>query len=191
MKSYILKPAAGVFAMFALVFSFSGCNLFDKADDVTFDLELKHTFVIDEDFDSQGEPVAYADAQSWDPKSDPEFEKYKDKIKEIKINKITYTVTDYAADGEVTFINGMGSFKATASTTSAIASAAIAIQSIQGSVGGNFELDYEISDLDQIAAHLETIEPIYFQVSGTLSQTPVAFKVPLTIHCTIVANALD
>lgn len=171
-------------------FLISGCSLFEKVDDVTFDVEITHTFVIDENMDSQGNPVSYSDVDAIDPKTNSDFNKYKDKIKEITVNKITYTVSDYEADGAVSFTNGTGKFKATASGTTALGSAGISFQNIQASVGGNFELTYAVSDLNAIANHLEKVEPVYFEVAGTFSKTPVAFKVPVTIHCTIKADAL-
>ncbi len=188
MKNHVLKSLMG---LAVIAFTFSGCDLVDKADDVTFDIELTHTFVIDETFDSEGEPVDYADADSWDPKEEPEFDKYKDKIKEIIVNSVSYTVTDYQAEGDVTFSDGVGSFKATTNSATALASARLPIQNVATSVGGEFTLDYTVDQLNAIAEHLESIEPIFFQVSGTFSETPVTFKVPVTIHCTIKANALD
>lgn len=182
---------SALFIGFAFLGSSLSCDLFDKADDITFDVEIDHVFVIDENFDSNGSSVTYIDSDLIDPNQNPEFAKYKDKIKELTITEVTYTVTNYdPASPGVIFTNGMGSFSATAAGGSAFASADLTVQDIQSSVGGDFSLNYETSDLAQIAARMKDLEPIYFQVSGTFSSTPVAFSVPVTLHCTIKADAL-
>ncbi len=182
---------SALFIGFAFLGSSLSCDLFDKADDITFDVEIEHTFVIDENLDSQGSSVTYLDADLIDPNQNPEFAKYKDKIQDLTINEVVYTVTDYdPATPGVLFSGGMGSFSATAGGGAAIASAVLSFQDIQGSVGGSFSLNYSVSDLEQIAARMKDLQPVYFQVSGTFSSTPVAFKVPVTLKCTIKADAL-
>jgi len=182
---------SALFIGFAFLGSSASCDLFDKVDDITFDVEIKHTFVIDENFDSNGEPVTYFDSDLIDPNQNSEFAKYKDKIKTLNITAVTYTVSNYdAASAGTLFSNGMGSFSATAGNSSAFASAALAFQDIPGSVGGSFTLDYSVSDLQQIAQNLKDLQAVYFQVSGTFDSTPVAFSVPVTLHCTITAEAL-
>jgi hypothetical protein len=192
MKFNTLKPLVGVAAILTLISSLSGCDLFDKVDDINIDIELTHEFVINEEFDSDGDPVPYVSIGVIDATQDSDFNKYKDKIKEIKINSITYTVTDYTVgDAGINFSSGMGSFFATGSTTNAIASAAIGFQNIQSAVGQTFTLDYNTQGLEAIAAELQSVNKIDFHVAGILSETPVAFKVPVTIHCTMVAEVTD
>lgn len=165
------------------------CDLFDKADDISFDIEIEHTFVIDENDVTQGK--SYFGSGIIDPNSNSEFAQYKDKIQEVTINEVVYTVTDYdPATPGVLFTNGMGSFSATAGAGNALASASLGLQNIQGSVGQNFSLNYSISDLQNVATRLKDLEPVYFQVSGNFSSTPVAFKVPVTLKCTVKADAL-
>lgn len=191
MKIFNIMLRSALFIGFAFLGSSLSCDLFDKADDITFDVEIKHTFVIDENFDSQGSSVTYFDSDMIDPNQNAEFAKYKDKIQELTINEVTYTVTGYDPSSEGTeFSGGMGSFSASAGSASAFASAALDFQNIPGSVGGSFTLDYSVSDLQAIAQQLEELQSVYFQVSGTFNKTPVAFSVPVTLHCTIKADAL-
>lgn len=182
---------SALFIGFAFLGSSLSCDLFDKADDITFDVEIKHTFVIDENFDSQGSSVTYSDSDIIDPNQNAEFAKYKDKIKELTITEVTYTVTGYDPTSAGTlFTNGVGSFSASAGGASAIASADLTFQNIPGSVGGSYSLNYSVSDLQAIAQQLKDLQSITFNVSGTFDQTPVAFSVPVTLHCTITADAL-
>lgn len=189
MKIFNIMLRSALFIGFAFLGSSLSCDLFDKADDITFDVEIKHTFVIDENDVTQGK--VYFKSDMIDPNQNAEFAKYKDKIQELTINEVTYTVTDYdPSTPNVTFTNGLGSFSASAGAASAFASADLAIQNVQASVGGSFTLNYSVSDLQAIAQQLQDLQSVYFQVSGTFDQTPVAFSVPVTLHCTIKADAL-
>lgn len=187
MKHFALKSLWGL----VMLILFAGCDLFDKVDDVTIEIEIHHTFEITEDFDSDGEPVSYSDIGTIDATKDADFDKYKDKIKEFTVHSVEYTVTDYAAEGEVIFSNGMGTFYAQGSTANALAEAGITIQSVQASQGGAFTLDYTTAGLEAIANQLESVHKVDFEVAGTFSHTPVYFNVPVTLKCTIVADALD
>lgn len=191
MKIFNILLRSALFVGFAFLGSSLSCDLFDKVDDVTFNIEIEHTFVVDENSDSNGQPVEYLSSDIIDANQNSEFNKYRDKIKDIKVTAVTYTVTDYdASSGDVTFSNGMGSFSASAGGASGSASAVLGIQNIPGSVGGNFSLDYSTSDLQNIASNLKDFNQVSFQVSGTFSETPVAFKIPVVLHCTITADAL-
>lgn len=188
MKKHGLKS---LFALACIMFLFSGCDLFETADDVTLEIEISHTFEIDEEFDSNGDPVSYSDVGMIDATKDADFEKYKDKIKEITVHQVTYTVANYAGDPTISFTNGTGNFYATGTTANAMATAGISFQNVQSSVGQTFTLGYTTEGLEAIATQLESVHKVDFQVAGTFSETPVAFNVPVTIHCTVKAEALD
>lgn len=190
MKIFHVVLRTVLFVGLFFVGSSLSCSLFDKVDDVTFEVEIEHTFVINEGLDSQGQPVSYSKTETIDPNSNAEFAKYRDKIKEITVNSVTYTVSDYNSPHDVTFSNGKGSFISSAGSATAFADAAITVQNVPGSVGGSFSLNYTIAGLEELAKQIKDIQSVDFQVSGTFSQTPVAFKVPVTINCTIKADAL-
>jgi hypothetical protein len=172
MKKPGLKSMLALASIFVL---FSSCELFEGADDVTFDVELTYTL---------------------DPNSDPDFQKYKDKIKSVTVNSVDYTVAEFDdSDGDVIFSNGLGFFAAdatsqTTATATAYATANIAIQSVAAAEGADLTLDYSIDELEAIADRLEDVQPVFFAVSGTFSKTPAVFKIPVVIHCTIKADAL-
>jgi hypothetical protein len=183
--------------LLAVIFvSFSSCELFEGADDVTFDVELTYTFEITDTGDSNGQPVSYFSVGELDPNSDPDFEKYKDKITSVTVNSVEYTVTDFDdSNGDVVFSNGAGLFVAdatsqTTATATAYATASIAIQSVAAAEGDVLFLDYTVDELEAIADRLEDVQPVFFVVGGTFSQTPAVFNIPVTIHCTIKADAL-
>ncbi|MGE0770398.1 MAG: hypothetical protein AB7K37_01715 [Cyclobacteriaceae bacterium] len=185
MKIFHVVLRTVLFVGLFIVGSSLSCSLFDKVDDVTFDIVVEHTFSIDA---SENDPLSYSKKETIDPSTNSEFAKYKDKIKEITIKSVEYSVENYSGEPGITFSNGKGTFVGTG--TSAAASASLAFQDIQASVGQTFQLDYSTAGLDEIGNELENLKKIDFQVSGNLSGVPVAFQVPVTITMTIKADAL-
>jgi hypothetical protein len=182
---FALRTASAV--CFALLLSSASCELFDKVDEITFDLELKHTFVVSA---SASDPLTYVDIEEIDPTDNAEFNKYKDKIKSVSIKSVEYTVTNYQGEPGITFSNGTGSFYSLGTSTTALASAAIAIQNISAAQGTTKTLDFTVQGLDAIANELEQLRAVRMQVAGTVSKVPVAFNVPVTIKMSVTAEAL-
>ncbi len=186
MKTAVFKILMGL----SLVVLFTGCDLFETADDITIDIEIQHTFVIDEN-EEHPDGKEYIDIGIIDATKDETFDKYKDKIKEFTVHEVLYTVADVAEGHDAFFQDGMGIFYADADTTMAIATAHIGSQSIGGSVGQEFKLAYNVQGLNAIAQQLESVHQVFFVVRGKLTKTPAAFSVPVTLKCTIKADALD
>ena len=193
MKSYILKPVTGVFAILALVFSFSGCNLFDKADDIKFDTELEVVWEADEN--GEATDFAYSKTAVVKFEDNSEIQKYIDKIKDVKISKITYRVTDYAQDDgqKVFFKNGIASFTPVGSSTSAgsVAFTASASGVDLQTTTTDTELPVNDGTLNDIAAVFKQDKQVNMTAAGVLSLTPVEFKVVSVFHVTITAEVLD
>ncbi len=183
--TYAIRTAA--FACFAILLSSASCELFDKVDDVTFDIEIKHTFVINA---SATDPLSYTEIEEIDPTDNADFAKYKDKIQNVTINSVEYTVANYSGDPGITFSNGNGSFFAQGTSSTALATAAINIQNISQAQGTIKTLEYSVQGLEAIASEMEQLKAVRMQVSGNVSAVPVAFNVPVTIKMTIVADAL-
>jgi hypothetical protein len=165
-----------------LVLGLTGCDLFDKVDDVTFQASLPLEFVIDEQMVSQ-EPVMYADAEVLNAIDDPEVAKYKDKITEIKLNSISYEINDFAAPGAVTFT--AGSLKLASGETLATA-ASIPMENTA-------ETDLTGINQDGFSAFASDIlgdKQVGVNLQGSFSQTPVAFTLTVYFHVTIKAEAL-
>lgn len=185
-----MRAAMAVCILFLM--SNASCELFDKVDDVTFNVVLEHPFVVDEQLNSNGSPVPYSDNEIVDAaKVSSEFAQYKDKIQNITVNKITYVVSDYAAPNgaTVTFSNGQLGFSAESSSASSIV-ASLAFQDIQAAQGTEHTLNINQAGLDEIAAILKDNKIVRLFSSGTLSSTPVAFKVRVKLDCTLTADAL-
>lgn len=179
MKKFMVTGLAG---SVLLGLTLSACELFNKIDDVTFNVTLPLDFVIDEQLVSQN-PVVYSDMAILDATDDPEVAKYKDKIREIKLNKITYEISNFAAPGAVTFANG--SLKVASGETLATASS-ISLQNMP---------ETELTAINQpgfnaFAADVLDDKQVAVTLDGTFSETPVAFTLTAHFYVTITADAL-
>lgn len=183
---YTLRTAMAVCVIFLM--SNASCELFDKVDDITFNVVLEHPFTINETAISNG-PVTYSDIEIVDAaKVNTEFDKYKDKFQSIKVNKITYIVSDYAAPEKVLFTNGKLGFSAEGAQASVLGD--LAFQDIQAVSGTEQTLTINQAGLDQVASILKEDKIVVIHTTGTFSKTPVAFKVRVKLDCTVTADAL-
>lgn len=164
-----------------LLGTFSSCDLFDKADDISFDAEVPLNFAIDENDNNPGGKT-YTETKLLDAASDPDVAKYASKIKEFKVNKITYIISG-ANPSTVTLTNG--TLKITSSGKT-IASAS----SVSLSNTAETELTADTAGFNELASALLNDKQEQVQLQGTLSSTPVEFNVKFTFYVTITADAL-
>ncbi|MFZ6000653.1 MAG: hypothetical protein ACOYW3_09090 [Bacteroidota bacterium] len=185
--NYTLRSA--VFLAFAFFCSSLTCDMLGDATDVTLNVQLTHTFVVDERADSKGNPVSYSKVEVINADDNADFKEIKSRIKDITITKVTYSASDYAADGKVTFTNGKGSFSTTESGAP-FATANLEFQDIQTAASGGtvYTLALDDSGLSQVAKNLKDAGTVYMKASGTFSKTPVAFKVKVKLDCKVTAS---
>lgn len=194
MKSPITKFTLSLVAIVSLTLLLSACGLFDKATDVTFPSSLEVEWTVHQDLG--GTNVAYTHSQDVDLSTSPDIAKYIDKIKEIKIDKIVYKITDYDAaphNTQVFFTNGVASFTATSSTTPVLNipyTASVAGVNLQ-TANADTELTIDANGFNALATVFKKDKKIKMVTSGVLSKTPVSFKVKSTFYFQITANALD
>ncbi len=161
--------------------TFSSCDLFDKADDISFDATLPLDFVIDEDQDNPG-GKDYSSTKTLDAASDPDVAKYASKIKEFKVNKITYTISG-ADPNTVTVSNGK---LVIVSSNKTLATAS----SVSLSNTAETELTADVAGFNELASLLLNDKQEDVKMDARLSKTPVAFNVRFKFYVTITANAL-
>ena len=165
--------------MLLLLGTVSSCDLFDKVDDVSFDVTLPLDFVIDENADNP-DGASYTDTQLLDATSDPDVAEYANKIKEFKVNKITYTISG-ADPASVTFTNGF--LKANGKNLAQASSVSL-------SNTAETDLTADIAGFNELASLLLADKKETVELTGFLSKTPVAFNVKFKFYVTITANAL-
>lgn len=161
--------------------SFTSCDLLDNADDLSFNVTLPLDFVIDETADNPS-GKSYTDSELLNAASDPEVAKYASKIKEIKVNKITYTISN-ANPNTVTFTNGTLSVASSGKTIASASTVSLANTS-------ETELTADTAGFNELASNLLNDKQELIQLAGTLSKTPVAFTVKFKFYVTITADAL-
>jgi hypothetical protein len=168
--------------------SSASCSLLDKVDDITFDVELTHTFSIDETKEDKN--VTYGDKEVLDAADiNDDFDKYKDKIKSITVTGVTYQVLDYADGTGTIFTNGTCGFSApTGSAATSVAS--LNIENIKTAEGQIKNLNYNQQALDEIGSLLKNDKKLNVYLSGTFMETPVKFNVKIKVKATITADAL-
>jgi hypothetical protein len=161
--------------------SFTSCDLLDNADDLSFNATLPLDFVINETLDNPS-GKSYSDSELLNATSDPEVAKYASKIKEFKVNKITYTISS-ANPNTVTFTNGTLSVASSGKTIASASTVSLANTS-------ETELTADTAGFNELASNLLNDKQELIQLAGTLSKTPVAFTVKFKFYVTITADAL-
>jgi low affinity Fe/Cu permease len=168
-------------SVFLMFYTISSCDLIDKATDVTFSATAPLAFVVNETAISPGGKF-YSDTKLLNVASDAEVAKYASKIKEFKVNKITYTISG-ANPTSVTFSNG--TLKIASSGTTIATTGTVSLLN-----NAETELSADINGLNELAASLLDSKQEQIQLQGTLSQTPVSFTVNLKFYLSITANPL-
>ncbi|MEK6783834.1 MAG: hypothetical protein AABY93_19205 [Bacteroidota bacterium] len=167
---------------FAFLLSSASCSLFDKVDDVNFDAKLQLEFLVNETA-VNANPVSYTETKTLDATQNSDVAKYKDKIKEFRVNKISYVISGYAAPGAVTFTNGAITV---ASSGKTIASAPSV--DLQSTIETDMTTD--TAGINELAQGLKDDQSVTVNLGGTFSSTPVAFKVTVYFDTTITAEVL-
>jgi hypothetical protein len=184
MKNFNLKTLAVLLMAIAL---FSGCDKLEEADDVTFDVKFKlpKTFEVTEEAENPVNP--YTSLASTMDIDNPEFDKYKDKIKDVKVNKIEYTISAFAADGPVTMTLGEAIFFGFGETIATGQIASVASKALSNHTG---ELTASAAALEKIEQIILEDGEVFVASRCNLSDAPVFFNVNVTLYVTVTANAL-
>lgn len=186
---FALRSAAAI--CFAFIMSSASCSLFENIPDVSFDAKLPLVFTVQENLTFTNKD--YSNTQTLDATSNAEVAKYKDKIKDFKVNSVTYKITNYTSTPPgtaVTFSNGKMSFGAVGAVSSTVATLG-SLNLLAASSGAEQTLTIDQAGLNSMASTLLADKKIDVKTSGVLSSTPVSFKVETTFNVTITASALN
>lgn len=176
MKTLILN-----LAILATICLYSSCELFEKAKNVSFDTEAELYFIVNES-DSNPTGKSYSSEEFLDISTDPDVVEYSSKIKEIKVNKVTYYVYALTESG----INFSAGSLVTKSNNKTIAT--LTNLTLTEGVTGEFSIDP--SGFSDLGARLKANKNETIKLQGNLSETPVSFVVMCVFHITITADAL-
>jgi hypothetical protein len=187
MKNPLLRS---LFGLALVAFTLLGCDKLEEADDVEFDIEVEVIFVTDENGEFSnvtyvGDPVTLSIA------GNSQIQQYADKIKEIRIKKIEYSITGYAAEPpgtQVTFSDGIMFYASVGAANASILSTVASVNLATAS--GVYELPIDEDAFADLGAILLEEHEATIYTAGTLTSTPVQFNVPTTFTITVVADAL-
>jgi hypothetical protein len=188
MKTVTLVLRSAMAVCFAFVMSSASCDLFDKVDDVTIPIELEHTFLVNETLDKTG--MTYSDLEVLDAaKVNSDFDKYKDKIKNITVTEITYQITNHTVGTTTIFTNGNIGYSSSTGT-SAASVASLGVENIKAAEGQTKTLPFNQTALNDIGTLLKNDKTVNLFLLGTFSKTPVKFNVTVKVKADITADAL-
>jgi len=177
-----MKTKALLSILLLIVFgTFSSCEIFDKADDVSFDVTIPLNFTINETVNNPS-GASYADVELLDANANSEVAKYANKIKEFKVNKITYTISSVNPAG-VTFNSGSIVVSSTGTTIATAGNVSVASVS-------DVELSANTAGFNELAERLLDDKKEEIKLQGTFTKTPIAFTLACKFYVTITANAL-
>lgn len=160
----------------------SSCDVFDKVDDVSFSTNFQESIQI-----TDAPEGSYSKSVTLDATTDPEVDRYKDKIKGIELNKITYKVSGYNGPSDATFSGDM-----LFGTNGSLGSVAISGLNLNtaSSSGVETELDLSQQEVDAVANQLKSDKAVVVTMAGNFSKGPVTFLLTVKVDAKITADAL-
>ena len=170
------------------------CDALEEADDVVFHADIEIDFPADEN--ATGTNVPYDDMQVLDLSTNAEIYDHIDRIKDIKIERITYKIIFYDASPHNTAVllnsgtASFGPFETTTPTMVGNYAAGAAAVNLQTTVAET-DLDIDADQFNDVAQMLLDDLKVKMYSEGTLSQVPVAFTVRAKFYFEITANALN
>lgn len=176
-----MKKISLIMIALLAVLSFS-CGLLDKAD-VSFDATLPLDFTPITETAVSNTPVSYTYTKLLDATQNAEIAKYKDKIKDFKVNKVYFEITD-SQTPDVTFSNGILKVHTTGKTIVTVPSQTVANTTKKELTG------VDTAGLNELAELLKKDKQATVALAGTFSKTPALFKVRAYFDVTITASPL-
>lgn len=177
MKTTVIK----IFSVLTLLMPVISCKLIENLADIDFDITLPITFTVNEtEINPSGKN--YSSTKVLSVASDPEVTKYAKKIKEFKVKKITYTISQ-ADPTTVAITNG----QITTNSGKVIASAA----SIDLSNNSETTLTTNNDGIKELCSSLLNSNEEQVKLNADLSETPVGFTAKITFYLNIIANPLE
>ena len=175
-----MKTIISISLLFVLAGMYSSCSLFDKLDDAKFNAEFTLTFFVNEtEVNPSGK--AYFTEQWLNITDDPDVEEFADKIKEVKVNRISYFIYGInksgvtASDGEL-------------SITPSRVIASLPDESLIEGISGDLVIDQD--GFTELGKRLKANKSELIGLGGNLSETPMSFFLEATFYVTVTAEAL-
>lgn len=160
----------------------ASCDLFDKADDISFSTEFDESITVNNA--SEG---SYSSSITLDATTDSEVAKYKEKIQDITLNEITYKVSGYNGPDNATFTGDV--LFGDNGNLGSVSITAINLKTASDS-GDEMELDLSQDEVNAVAAQLKDDKAVKVTMAGEFSNGPVSFVITVKVDAKITADAL-
>jgi len=160
----------------------ASCDLFDKADDISFSTEFDESITVND-----APAGSYSDQITLDATTDPEVAKYKEKIQNIELNEVTYKVSNYVGPDDATFTGDV--LFGTNGTLGSVSISAVNLSDASNS-GDEMELDLSQDEVNAVAAQLKDDKAVLVTMAGEFSDGPVSFVLTVKVDAKITADAL-
>lgn len=170
---------------------FSGCDFLDNLGQVTFDTELTAIFEVNETVVANSRN--YVANQVVDASTNPDIQKYRDRLKDFRVNDVSYKISGYvvpAGISRVDFLNGRLGF-GDADVNTASVSIALPSLNLRDLNTTGAETRLSLPDPGALAALLKADQRIRVFAEGTLSPTPVRFSMEVKFYVSVTADALN
>lgn len=176
-----MKTLIPGFALWTSLLLISSCGLFDDLKEISFDADLPVEFFIDEN-ESNPTGKSYSEEQLLDLTADPDISEYASKIRDVKVNSVSYRIYNVDGDG-VQFSGGSLVTKSNNKTIATVTNV-----SVSEFVNGDFVID--ATGFSELSTRLKNNKSETIRLQGTLSETPISFRVEITFNVTITAEVL-
>jgi len=180
-KLFILFIIAGLLS--------TGCGSDDLENltTITSHVTLTQTYEVR----AEGEPLIYSASQTFDATQDDEYARFGDRIDDISITSVTYTIlnnTNYQNADDATIVDAAFSFKD--SDGASIDVASISNQNIAVLLGQESPMSFDQDALNAMAAEFETNNKISADASVELDN-PVSFDMEIAIELEVSGSVID
>jgi hypothetical protein len=180
MKNKLFKLALSLTFLVASVFTFSACDLFDDATDVTFSQDFVTSLQV-----VPGEAIDLEKVIKLEDNA--EVAKYMDKLKEVVVESATYHVEEYQGEDDAKFTGETG-FMGVGGNGISVSFENLDLKAATTPVSFGFD-DLELTS---ISSHLKNEKEAVFSVNGDVTSGPNfgGCKLVVTLKLKITAEAL-
>lgn len=178
------KPSNRLLLFFSvMIIAVAGCSLLEQ----DIDAELSDTIFVNET--TQGQNIQYSDEIILDATTDQDIEDNLNKIKDWRVEKISYSISGFIGDGGTTFSGNVivRPQSGSGSVSTSVTNLDLKALSTSGEVR---VLGFSETDLAKIAGWFDKEQIVVVEYNGTLSQGPTSFNLTVYIDLKVKAKVL-
>ena len=181
-----MKTFKSVLFITLFVIGLASCDSLNNLADVVFTASFSKTFPVS----LQEGNNALDEVDTLDFTDDSDVYKYRDKIKDVKVDSVKFQVLNYQGDANNT-ITGSVMYSSIAASAGKEMAAINGLDLDQLSVSGEMiNLPLNSADLNDIGSLLQNDKKIKVYLKGNVDSTPASFVVKVYVYNEITANAL-